>query len=104
MLITPGLKASEPANQSRARQSLPRAPRAAPSRNPAKVAAAVAAVLGLKTVEVQVTPNVVTRGTMACRPAKHAPGPRQPLHSSEASFNTQTLALLMVLAWQTPQQ
>ena len=63
--------------QSRRPLSLPYAPNAASPRNPAHSVVAVAAALGLETVGVSATPTLATRGTRACRPAKHRHSLRQ---------------------------
>lgn len=70
-LITLGLRACRPVNQSRQRPSVPYAPNVAPSTNPAKEVVVVAVVLGSKTVEVLAKHNTVTRGTRASGLAKH---------------------------------
>ena len=61
----------------RRRLSVPYAPNAGPSKNPAKSVVAVAEVLGSKTVEDLVTHNLTTRGSRASRHAKHGQGPRE---------------------------
>ena len=47
------------------------------SRNPARLVAVVAAVLGFETAEVGVTPSLVTRGLRVSGPAKHGRSRRQ---------------------------
>ena len=73
--------------QPRRRPQVPYAPNVAPSRNLGKVVVVVAAVLGPETVEVLVTPNLVTRGTRASRSAKHGRSPRELLGDSQTRLN-----------------
>ena len=62
--------------QPRRRPSVPYAPNAALSRNPGKIVAVVAVVLGSETAEGMGTLSLITRGTRASRPAKHWGSPR----------------------------
>ena len=61
--------------QPRRQPPVPFVANVSPSRNPAKTVVVAAAVLGSETAGVLVTQDFSTRGTRACRSAKHGHDP-----------------------------